>query len=321
VVKVSRTKRANSPPKTRGIRKSDWCFSGVKDEDIDWVCTREYSKECLRAWDEGCLDGTLHTVQITHAKDGVARSSALLAAIRKGIETRAAMKRPQRAKSTPIVEELPPELATHPAQVGSYSVCLRIDWRAGNKKIKTALEDWLEDHVRSKRVRSAAVRAYMDSMWGILNPVEGSPLRNYEDLAATYFKHVNMANYVDLSLEGYPTDFVIKELRRGVGVKPGRGDTKRAMLSDLAVARLHWSGKTAGDIQAHLGKALLKSTEPNQIRRAARKVQTRLRSMITAAAFFESGMMLWHEMTKAGGDTIEKRVILHSPANLKSSRL
>jgi len=301
-VKHPTTKAAKSPLKARRIAKSDWDFKAVKDEDLDWICTREYSKECLKAWQEGRLDAILHTEQLTHAKDSRADSSALMTAIRSGLEARAAMKRPQRVKKTPVVEEVPPEHATHPSEGGIYSVCLRIDWRAGNKKIKTALEDWLEDHVRSKRVRSAAVRAYMDSIWGILNPVEGSPLRDYEDLAATYFKHVNMASYVDLSVEGYPTDFVIKELRRGIGVKRGRGDTKRAMLSDLAVARLHWSGKTAGDIQAHLGKALLKSTEPNQIRRAARKVQKRLRSMITAAAFFESGMMLWHEMTKAGGN-------------------
>jgi hypothetical protein len=89
---------------------------------------------------------------------------------------------------------------------------------------------------------------------------------------------------------GWPVRFVLKELRRGVGSKRGRGDAKRAMLTDLSVSRLWRAGKSAAEIGRLLGKGQLKFTEGAQIRRAVKKVRSHVSSMLFCAEFVEQAV-------------------------------
>ena len=275
--------------KRKRLPRSDWDFSAIKDEDADWLCLREYSRECLRAWDDGRLEGSI-TIPQTLRPGSNEWSPSIKRAVREGIEARVQGKRPSQQKGRPTVEEIDghydPRSAVDP--VGTYVVRLRIDWRAGNREIKRALEDWLEDHVRSKKPREAARDAYLSNMLNIVEVQEDEHLRDYEEMAANYFMFLQL---VGQRADTYPTDFVIKQLRRGVGVRRGRGDTKRTQLLDLAVARLHWSGKSGAEIKQLLGKSHLKTTEPEHIEAATRRVLGRLASMIYAAEMIETARM------------------------------
>lgn len=292
--KARRTPRKPQKTQRRKIARAEWDFRKVKAEDLDWVCVKEYAKECLRAWDAGELDIALMVTESLAAGPEKRDVSELMAAIRNGLEARARMKRPPKQTPTPIVQEIPPEFGVRPPlrPAGTYVVCLQINWRAGNNEIKAALGEWLEKHVRNGAVRSTATNAYLDNMLEILRPPEGAPLRDYEELASAYFKYVNTAALAGPD-KSYPTRFVIKELRRGVGVKRGRGDSKRAMLEDLAVARLHWAGRTPAEIGKCLGPSEPKFRVLSQIRRAAWRVQDRFPGMICAAETFESGMQIF----------------------------
>jgi hypothetical protein len=294
VRKARRIPRKPQKTQRRKIARAEWDFKRVGDEDLNWVCVREYCKECLRAWDEGRLDSMLMMTETLAAGPEKRDVSELMAAIRRGIEARAEMKRPGRKQTIPVVQEIPPEYGVRPPlrPAGTYVVCLQINWRASNNDIKAALGDWLEKHVKCGAVRSTASDAYLDNMLEMLLQPEGEPLRDYDDLAAAYFKYVNTASLAGPE-RNYPTRFVIKELRRGVGPKRGRGGGKRAMLDDLAVARLHWAGRTPAEIGKHLGAAVPKSSILSQIRRAAWRVEDRLSGMITAAETFESGMQIF----------------------------
>lgn len=298
--KARRIPRKPQETQRRKIARAEWDFGDVKAEDLDWVCVREYAKECLRAWDEGKLDSTLMMAESLAAGREKRDVSGLMAAIRGGIEARANMKRPRRETPIRAVQEIPPEFGVRPPlrPAGTYVVCLQINWRAGNNEIKAALDEWLEKHVRNGAVRSTATNAYIDSILEILRPPEGAPLRDYDDLAAAYFKYVDTAPLAGAG-KSYPTRFVIKELRRGVGVRRGRGDGKRAILQDLAVARLHWAGRTPAEIGKCLGPKVPKYSVLSQIRRAAWRVQDKLSSMIHAAEIVENGMQVFS--AKKGG--------------------
>lgn len=270
------------------IAREAWDFRRVKDEDVEFVYMREYARECLRAWDEGDLEFIVFTKGLRATIPEV-EPNKVLGAVRRGIEARANGVKPPRREPIPTLEHVPTYRARRPIHAlptGCFVVCLQIDWRAGNKQIKTAFEDWLEGFTRSKDDDIEATEAYHLHLARLAKPIEEQDeLIDYCDLADAIYRFTEaepIANKV-----GWPIIFVLKELRRGVGTKRGRGDAKRAMLTDLSVCRLWKAGKTPAESRRLLGREHLKYYEPAQIRRAVKQVRTRVRHMLVCAEFVE----------------------------------
>ncbi len=282
-------RKATEPKRQRKkIAREAWDFRRVKDEDVEFVYMREYARECLRAWDGGELEFIVFTKGLSTNIPEV-EPNKVLGAVRKGIEARANGAKPPRREPIPTLEQVPVYRARRPIRAlptGCFVVCLQIDWRAGNKQIKTAFEDWLEGFTRSKDDDIEATEAYHLHLARLAKPMEEQDeLIDYCDLADAIYRFTEaepIANKV-----GWPITFVLKELRRGVGTKRGRGDAKRAMLTDLAVSRLWKAGKTPAEIRRLLGKTRLKYSEPAQILRAVKQVRTRIRHMLVCAEFVE----------------------------------
>lgn len=287
-MKRARRKTTESKRQRKKIAREAWDFRRVKDDDVEFVHMREYARECLRAWDEDELEFIVFTKGLSRNNPEVEPNN-VLGAVRKGIEARADGAKPPRREPIPTLEHVPVYRARRPIRAlptGCFVVCLQIDWRAGNKQIKAAFEDWLEGFTRSRDDDMEATQAYHVHLARLAKPIEEQDeLIDYCDLADAIYRFTEAKPIADKV--GWPITFVLKELRRGVGTKRGRGDAKRAMLTDLAVSRLWKAGKTPAEIRRLMGKTRLKYSEPAQILRAVKQVRRRVRHMLISAEFVE----------------------------------
>ncbi len=285
-MKRARSKSTEIKIKKRKIARREWDFTKVKAADVEFVCMKEYARECLRRWDANEFELPFLTQALNACMPATSDPSGVLNAIRRGLEARANGEKPPRRSPTPTVVEVPSYRARRPAEAlapGYYVVCLQIDWRAGNKEIKKALENWLEAHVRSKETNSEANEAYLRHLISQTQPLrERDELVDYCDAANA------IAAYSSTSTAPQrPIKWIIQELRRGVGAKRGRGDAKTAMLTSLAVYRLHRAGYSELEITKLLGRERLKYRKIAQIRRTVRSVETQLRNMMFCAELVE----------------------------------
>lgn len=285
-MRKTRRKKTEIKIKKRRIARREWDFTKIKPEDREFVCMREYARECLRCWDANEFEFPFLTQGLNACMPATGDPSGVLNAIRRGLEARANGEKPPRRKATPTVVEVPSYRAWRPAQTlppGYYVVCLQIDWRAGNKEIKKALENWLEAHVRSEEMNSEANEAYLRHLSS-----QTQPLRERDELV-DYCEAANaIATFSSVSkARRWPIKCIIEELRRGVGSKRGRGDAKAAMLTNLAVYRLHRAGYSELEVRKLLGKERLKYHDLGQIRRTVRSVESQLGNMMLCAELVE----------------------------------
>ncbi len=285
-MKRARRKPTEIKIKKKRIARREWDFTKVKAADVEFVCMKEYARECLRRWDANEFELPFLTQALNDCMPATSDPSGVLNAIRRGLEARANGEKPPRRKPTPTVVEVPSYRAWRPAEAlrpGYYVVCLQIDWRAGNKEIKKALENWLESHVRSQETNHEANQAYLRHLMS-----QTQPLREQDELV-DYCDAADAITAYNMVAKGrrWPIKWIIEELRRGVGAKRGRGDAKRAMLTNLAVYRLYRAGYSELEIRKLLGKERLKYHDTGQIRRTVRMVEKQLCSMVFCAELVE----------------------------------
>ena len=285
-MKRARRKATEIKIKKKRIARREWDFTKVKAADVEFVCMKEYARECLRRWDANEFELPFLTQALNACMPATSDPSGVLDAIRRGLEARANGEKPPRRRPTPTVVEVPLNRAWRPSQhppPGYYVVCLQIDWRAGNKEIKKALENWLEAHVRSQESNSEANQGYLHHLMS-----QTQPLREQDELV-DYCDAANaIAAYSSISkARCWSTKWIIEEMRRGVGAKRGRGDAKTAMLTNLAVYRLYRAGHSELEVRKLLGKERLKYHDRGQIRRTVRSVEAQLRNMMSCAELVE----------------------------------
>jgi hypothetical protein len=285
-------RRVRNPEKIKRtkIARREWDFIGVKPQDHDAVCEREYARECLRAWEDGRLKYRVMIHEALLSQNGERDPQPILQAIRRGLEARAKSAPARKREAVPTVTEISLDYAAKSLikpPFGCYDVCLRIDWTAGNEEIKTALGKWVETHSRGAANRPQATAAYESAILHLLSaPVEEQRQWSYADLAKLLHTRLMVMPKEKVN-GGYPAAYVIRELRQTQGAHKGRRDSSEILLEDLGIYRLHRAGRTPEQIGAALGKKAGKYENSSRVRRLVKAVENRLDNLFTAAYFFE----------------------------------
>jgi hypothetical protein len=257
-------KRSKLPP------RAEWDFSKVTRKDSAVVCMREYAKECLRGVQDGRLtDGLVKCAQMfVDVVPGVT-AEKLHRAVCRGMLCRS--KAPaDGAKNHPALRAIdptamPPATPEKPeAPPGAQVVMFMVNWRATNREIKKAFTDWLNAQ-QKEQVRQTWT--WIKPINAALGMVEGEALLDYNDVANTIVDILDDATPVDDHLS-MPGRAVVEAQRALSNQRKGRGDSKRALLTDLAVYRLHLAGCTPVQIGKALGAGRLKFYDAALVRRA-----------------------------------------------------
>lgn len=241
--------------------RAEWDFSKVTRKDSAVVCMREYAKECIRAVQDGRLIDAVTQWAEDFSKDvmGGATPKALMLTVAQGFvkrskATTAVTTGAPLVQVTATSEEAPPP--------GAQMAVFAINWRATNTEIKRAFGEWLK---AQQKKASRQSRTWVHPLHAGLGIVPGAPLLDYHDLGVALF---------DI-LEPDPNDYtvmpgatVIEAQRLLANQRKGRGDSKRALLTDLAVYRLHLAGCTPEQIAKALGGARLKFYDTALVDRA-----------------------------------------------------
>ncbi len=239
-------KRSKLPP------RAEWDFSKVTRKDSAVVCMREYAKECIRAVQDGRLIDAVTQWAEDFSKDvvGGATPKALMLTVAEGFvkrskATTAATTGAPLVQVTATSAEVPPP--------GAQMAVFAINWRATNNEIKRAFGEWLKAQQKKESQQS---RTWVHPLHAGLGMVPGAPLVDYHDLGVALFDILEPPNPDDYTV--MPGATVIEAQRLLANQRKGRGDSKRALLTDLAVYRLHLAGCTPQQIAKALGGARLK---------------------------------------------------------------
>ena len=238
-------KRGKLPP------RAEWDFSKVTRKDSAVVCMREYAKECLRGVDDGRLIDAIDRLSDSFAETcpGVT-ADALVLTVCEGFvrRSRATTDRPSGGapllQVTATSEEVPP--------AGAQFAMFAINWRATNNEIKRAFGDWLKAQ-QKKQMRQP--KTWVEPLQAGLGMIPGEDLADYHDLGVALVD-VLVPDVNDFQkMDGTA---VIEAQRLLANQRKGRGDSKRALLTDLGVYRLHQAGCTPAQIQKAMGTGRLK---------------------------------------------------------------
>jgi hypothetical protein len=249
-------KRGKLPP------RAEWDFSKVTRKDSAVICMREYAKECIRAVQDGRLIDAVTQWAEDFSKTvmGGATPKALMLTVAEGF-----VKRSKATTTTttgsPLVqvtatsEEMPPP--------GAQMAMFAINWRATNNEIKRAFGQWLK---AEQKKASHQARTWVHPLHAGLGMVPGEPLVDYHDLGVALFDILEPLTPEDYT--AMPGAAVIEAQRLLANQRRGRGDSKRALLTDLAVYRLHLAGCAPAQIAKALGGARLKFYDTALVDRA-----------------------------------------------------
>ncbi len=283
--KVAKTIRAakrgkDCQPLPRLAKKSlparaEWDFSKVTRKDSAVVCMREYAKECLRGVKDGRLtDGIVKCAEMFVDTVPGATAEKLHRAVCRGMLCRSKASAddtknhpPLRAidptvmpNATPNKPEMPP---------GAQVVMFMVNWRATHREIKKAFADWLNAQQKQQQHQTWT---WIKPINAALGMVEGEALLDYNDVANTIVDILDPAVPVGGHLS-MPGAAVVEAQRALSNQRKGRGDSKRALLTDLAVYRLHLAGCTPEQIGKALGAGRLKFYDAALVRRATENAE------------------------------------------------
>ncbi len=280
-------------PKTRkpALPRSEWDFAKVPRAMAGVVCMREYATECLRALKDDRLTGWLEPMAESIADalqehSEAANAPAMIEAVRAGLRQRRAIADKPPCFGAPLVElpaALPAKMAYSHRDVpaGAQLVQFAVNWRAGNNEIKRAFGEWIKEQNKRRLEHWQWPGSLAGTLSSLLAPDAGGLPYDYVDTAA--------ALQETLTSEAIPTDAtpisgaLIEALRGARGERKGRGDSKRALLTDLAIYRLHREGFTARKIAMKLGNQRLKFYDEALIARAVKRAADYLKETLLSA--------------------------------------
>ncbi len=249
-------KRGKLPP------RAEWDFSKVTRKDSAVVCMREYSKECLRGVDDGRLIDAINWLSEDFSKTvaGVTAEDLMRTVcdglIKRSKTTVAASIGAPLLQITATSDEIPP--------AGAQFATFAINWRATNNEIKRAFGEWLKAQ-QKRTIRQH--NTWNEPLHAGLGMVPGAPLVDYHDLGVAMVDIIN-ENTPAGDYGAMPGAAVIEAQRLLANQRKGRGDSKRALLTDLAVYRLHLAGCTPLQVAKALGGARLKFYDAALVDRA-----------------------------------------------------
>lgn len=278
------TKRGKLPP------RAEWDFSKVTRKDSAVVCMREYAKQCLREVSEKRAHNyVLHLAQQYDGKLPGVTKKGLLEAVHEGLKRRSTAET-LGARKYPALFSLPSDDWDEMPPTAQISI-FAINWSATNNEIKKAFGQWLNK--QSKRRHNEW--EWMGGIGGVLlEPLGLSRNRGIYDYVAA--AKVIRETFTSNALSDITPDDVgpidgatLIKLQRGLlDRKKGRGDGKRAQLTDLAVFRLNRAGCDAAQIAAALGRSRLKFYDDALVQRARKGALGYLALTLSEAFFCEA---------------------------------
>ena len=275
-------------PRRRTLNRSEWDFANVPKSIVAIVCMREYAKECLHE-DEvlrlsiwtNALKKSFHLTAHEHGMT----ADQLLAAIWSGLKQRADIADPKAVLGSPL-EELRKDSQWPSATTPVDVVAFAIDWAASNSDIKRAFSRWVEKK-RTSFIRSPS---WPDALFSTMDDSTRANANiipyDYLDMLKTIKSAVGVTREA-ARVGSVPMGGIIKSYRLLTGTKRGRGDSKEAQLTDLAIYRLHRAGHNPEEMAALLGKERQKFCNPPLIARAVKRTRMRISRTFLAALMCE----------------------------------
>lgn len=276
-----RTKKPVPPKGNRQtLKPSEWNFFNLSRSASYALCTREYAKECLQCLNYSEIAGTVDLVcsempQVDSAKVAKAVQDGLR--LRKNISDAEPMTWPALLEADMAKKRIsgPP---------GSEIVAFTINWRASNKEIKRAFGEWLAQKDRGIVSLSTCMHVLYATICA-----PATSLRQYLP-----YDYVDMHEAIGIILTPrgarLPQESLIKSQRLITGSTKGRGDTKRALLTDLGIYRLVTAGyerEAIASLFTELGHKALKFVEPAQMTRAHKSAEQHIRKTFYGAILCE----------------------------------
>ncbi len=255
-------KRAKLPP------RAEWDFSKVTRKDSAVICMREYAKECLRRLrndQKFCDFADEMGAKFAGSTDMTAEQ--LCSAVVAGLSARANIKEgTTHAPIEPMRAIDPREAAIAP---GSQVVFFAVDWRATNAEIRRAFNNWLTKQSTGQPEPWPWEGAWEGTLSSVLSYERGGTPHDYIDSAEA-------ALAVIKHKEGKPlAPALIAAQRRMRGDSRGRGDARRALLTDLAIYRIHAAGCSGETMANALGNSRLKFYDAPLVNRALKSADQR----------------------------------------------
>ena len=309
-----KTPKTPKTPATRkpGLPRSEWDFAKVPRAAAGAVCMREYAKECLRVWNNNGFAEFLGPMATSMAEAfrvaGTAiDAAALVENVRAGLRRRRAIPDKSPTPGPALVALDVARVAWETARTGRANLhappgaqfaFFAINWRASNNEIKRAFGEWLKTQNRG-RLRPAQ---WLGALEGTFSSILGT------DAAGLPHDYIDAAAALQdvLDDEAIPTDgtppqgaALIAAQRVMRGGRKGRGDSKQALLTDLAIYRLHNAGCKGQKIARLLGSARLKFYDAPLIARAIKNAEARLKETLLSAFICEGWAFRLQDMARA----------------------
>jgi hypothetical protein len=268
-------KRAKLPP------RAEWDFSKVTRKDSAVVCMREYADECLLWIADGRAADVAHDfytkMEPSFSQNfGPTDRAALEAAVLAGICQRAQI--PRHKVAAPVKPLRVVDPSNFRMSPGGQFVSFVVDWRATNSDIVRDFRKWIHEQSRGKKTEAPWPGSFEGAVSSILSYEEGGIPHDYLDSVAAFGTW-----HAGATPGGGTFAMQIKALRKMRGEAKGRGDSKRALLTDLAIYRLHRAGLSPEKIGTMLGTGRLKFYDAPLIQRAVRSAEERTRRTLFAA--------------------------------------
>jgi hypothetical protein len=305
-----------------GLDRADWDFSNVERSEVPLVCMREYAKECLREINvkEDAISYGDHLIAALGAVPKLEIDPSLLVSnVIAGLGKRATTAGnypPDRPALKQIDLLWMARTSAHPTvstDVAGDFVMFNIDLRADTAAIKKAFSQWLRERERTFvnsidwMHRSVLLTILSIGGHGELAPFDYTDAKTAIRTVWNQFFEYGRGSKVTAHK-------VISALRTLAGKKRGRGDSKKSLLTDLSIYRLHRAGHDLEDVASKLGKQRLKFVDSAVAKRAIERASTHIHRTLADAFACEYYVALFHKHR-------EEYLLKAAAKNLNSNRV
>jgi hypothetical protein len=248
--------------------RAEWDFSKVTRRASAVVCMREYAKECLRRLrsDQKFCDFA-DELGAKFAKSANMTAVDLCSAVVAGLTVRANVKDGTTHAPIEPMRAVDPREAT--ISPGSQVAFFAIDWRGTNAEIRRAFNDWLTKQSKGHPQPWPWEGDFEGTLSSILSYERGGIPHDYVDAAEAALTVTQHKANRPLA----PT--LIAAQRRMRGDSKGRGDARHALLTDLAIYRIHAAGCSGQAMADALGNSRLKFYDTPLVTRALKSADRR----------------------------------------------
>jgi hypothetical protein len=299
-MKQKSRKARKAKAKLPDLDPSEWDFNGLTRSAVPLVCMREYAKECLQkiTLEEPASDliTELDEKFPLQLVDRIKLMANVVAGLRKRVTatgTYPSERHVLKQVDLPYFERTRAQPTASPDIAGDF-VIFRIDDRANTTALKEAFSQWLKLREKSNVPSPLWIqRALVLTLLSIHGSIELAPY-DYSDarpaVTGLYDLYSECAHGSKVTVGS-----VTNALRLLAGEKTGRGDSKKSLLIDLAIYRLHHAGHSLQDIAAKLGKQRLKFVDSAVAKRAIGRASAHINRTIRDAVICEYYLEFYSE--------------------------